>query len=268
MDRDTARGAVLVPPRTVGVGDSPLAGGGSRRESSTTSNPAVVDVVGENERIRSEKKESKHSRPTGDQSRRSRFCLAVSLRHAYDGGHRARRWCSGQALRRGGHAIRLSSSVRFFWTPVARRTAGATPRSRLDSSSSSAATRVALTTAAVGKSPSSSASPVGHPIRAGCDAGAALFDVRVAGRRRSHPPHPHLPALPSLSHGTPDRLRPHRQTRRRATTRRMTSGDRPRSIRRHHRRCQHRRRRRLHRHPHRQLHSPSSAPSPRTTRQS
>ena len=88
----------------------------------------------------------------------------------------------------------------------------------------------------------------------------------------------HLPALPSLSHDTPDRLRPHRQTRRRATTRRMTSGDRPRqshqcsarprSIRRHHRRCQHRRRRRLHRHHHRQLHSPSSAPSPRTTRQS
>ena len=196
--------------------------------------------------------------------------------HADDGGHRARSWCSGQALRRGGHAIRLSSSVRFFWTPVARRTAGATPRSRLDSRSAKA-TRVALTTAAVGKSPSGSASPVGHPIRAGCDAGAALFDVRVAGRRRSHPPHPILPALPSLSHDTPDRLRPHRQTRRRATTRRMTSGDRPRhshqcsarprSIRRHHRRCQHRRRR-LHRHHHRQLHSLSSAPSPRTTRQS
>ena len=91
-----------------------------------------------------------------------------------------------------------------------------------------------------------------------------------------HTAHPrfrcHAPDFPSLSHDTPDRLRPHRQTRRRATTRRTTSGDRPRqshqcsarprSIRRHHRR------RRLHRHPHRQLHSSSSAPSPRTTRQS
>ena len=80
-----------------------------------------------------------------------------------------------------------------------------------------------------------------------------------------HTAHPrfrrHAPDFPSLSHDTPDRHRPHRQTRRRRTTRRTTSGDHPRQ-RRHHRRCQHRR------HFHRQLHSPSSAPSPRTTRQS
>ena len=115
---------------------------------------------------------------------------AFSHAHADDGGHRARSWCSGQALRRGGHAIRLSSSARFFWTPVARRTAGTTSRARFDSSSATA-TRVAVTTANVGQSPSGSARPVGHPSRAGCAAGD------LAGRRYSHPPRPsHCP--PSL----------------------------------------------------------------------
>ena len=110
--------------------------------------------------------------------------------HADDGGHRARSWCPFQALRRGGHAIRLSSSARFFWTPVACRTAGATSRARFDSSSATA-TRVAVTTANVGQSPSGSARPVGHPSRAGCAAGD------LAGRRYSHPPRPsHCP--PSL----------------------------------------------------------------------